>query len=136
MTDEQIIKALECCLKAEHCVEDCPLYNSISCYDALARGVLGLINRQKAEIEQKDVQIGKLCDKLTSYKAEAERSNRDMLLISLELKSAKDEAVKEFADRLKKEFKPEINYGVVANCAIKLFRNTIDYLVKEMTEKE
>ena len=48
----------------------------------------------------------------------------------------KAEAVKEFAERLKKEFKPEINYGVVANCAIKLFRNTIDYLVKEMTEKE
>ena len=50
--------------------------------------------------------------------------------------TAKAEAVKEFAERLKKEFKPEINYGVVANCAIKLFRNTIDYLVKEMTEKE
>ena len=50
--------------------------------------------------------------------------------------TAKAEAIKEFAERLKKEFKPEINYGVVANCAIKLFRNTIDYLVKEMTEKE
>ena len=45
-------------------------------------------------------------------------------------------AIKEFAEELKAEFNPEVNYGVVANCAIKLFRNTIDHIVNKKMGEE
>ena len=86
-----------------------------------------------------------LKDEVCKLRTENERLQKERIerireltkvVYDTEFAEAKAEAVKEFAERLKKEFKPEINYGVVANCAIKLFRNTIDYLVKEMTENE
>ena len=51
MTDNEIIKALECC-QTDEC-ERCPLSNYDGCESLLFDGtiVLDLINRQKAEIE-------------------------------------------------------------------------------------
>ena len=53
MTDNEIIKALECCCKNNNC-EGCPLdYLTFSsqCASELAIKSLDLINRQQAEIE-------------------------------------------------------------------------------------
>ena len=52
LTDEQIIKALECCYK-DGCKE-CPLWECKGdCFEELIKdNVLDLINRQKAEIER------------------------------------------------------------------------------------
>ena len=55
MTDNEIVKALECHVKAIKCRKntciDCPLYNNTSdCFHVLAQYTLNLINRQKAEI--------------------------------------------------------------------------------------
>ena len=51
MTDEQIIKALECC-KIGEC-DDCPFYGvKEDCEVELPEEALNLINRQKAEIER------------------------------------------------------------------------------------
>ena len=51
MTDEQIIKALECC-KIGNC-DDCPFYGiKEDCDVELPEEALNIINRQKAEIER------------------------------------------------------------------------------------
>ena len=57
MTDNEIIKALERCtmrgkgeLDRVVCVK-CPYYNIICCEEHLMVDALGLINRQKAELE-------------------------------------------------------------------------------------
>ena len=52
MTDEQIIKALECCLGYSCSGCPCEKGASILCLDDLHRYALDLINRQKAEIER------------------------------------------------------------------------------------
>lgn len=57
MTDNEILKALECCLRddetysADGC-ENCPLNSDNNCTYALRKHSLNLINRQKAEIEE------------------------------------------------------------------------------------
>ena len=53
MTDEQIIKALECCLEDVANCNNCPYERYCGMYeDNMLRDTLALINRQKAEIEQ------------------------------------------------------------------------------------
>lgn len=49
MTDNEIIKALECC-EVGDCI-NCP-FDRDACDDELAREALNLITRQKAEIEK------------------------------------------------------------------------------------
>ena len=52
LTDEQIIKALECCAGDDGC-DVCPMYKpSSECITELQEQALDLINRQKAEIER------------------------------------------------------------------------------------
>ena len=88
MTDNEIIKALECC-KCDDC-DNCP--NDFgNCYANLAGYALDLINRQKAEIER-------LEDKLETVK----RIAIDTIpLVEEDIATAKAEAIKEFAERLK-----------------------------------
>ena len=57
MTDEEIIKALECCFITESC-ENCPMDKKrfikrfIKCIDKIGKNALNLINRQHEEIEK------------------------------------------------------------------------------------
>ena len=119
-TDEEIIRALECCyLPTGDCEKDCPMYNIKNCNDTLMAGyVKDLINRQKAEIERLE----------KTYKA-------DQQLISALNKSynlAKAEAYKEFAEKLKET--SVLRAGCVPWYDI---HAAIDYLLKEMVgEKE
>jgi hypothetical protein len=46
LTDEEIIRTLECC-SGEHCVVDCPLRKVDDCEGILCRNALDLINRLK-----------------------------------------------------------------------------------------
>ncbi len=100
MTDNEIIKALETCCGDNGCF-GCPYTKDYSC--RLLRNpikdALDLINRQKAEIE---------------------RLNYENLQTIASIKHLKAEAIKEFAERLKKETK-----GLIG-------ANFIDNLVKEM----
>ena len=53
MTDNEIIKALECCGKSPPVCHECKYKgkcNRIDCYDYLKRDAVDFINRQKAEI--------------------------------------------------------------------------------------
>lgn len=53
MTDNKIIKALECCTKTEF-ISDCAKCEMLAfdCKDTLIENALNLINHQKAEIER------------------------------------------------------------------------------------
>ena len=132
MTDNEIIKALECLRGNAFDCGECPY---CSCYPApceqqVAKDVISLINCQKEEIERlknRDLQVE------VSEKLERE---------------IKAEAVKEFADRLKEQ--DGYNNHVFDDCAsilvpkeylkgrdekIKEVWTTIDNLVKEMVGK-
>ena len=80
MTDNEIIKALECCSDDENYkCNECPLY--VDCEKASIAGyALGIINRQKAEVAKKDTEIGILIrkkealrDEIAEQQAEIER---------------------------------------------------------------
>ena len=91
MTDNEIIKALECCIN-DVC-EDCPLYGENgNCVQNTKRNALDLINRQKAEIEglQKEIEI-----------KTQKRVNMYERLDAFERGESKGR--KEFADRLRKK---------------------------------
>lgn len=114
MSDNDIIKALECCvgksLKRYLCMK-CPLRDR-DCYGGalLMPAVLELINRQKAEIEESRGIV---------YTCRTDA-----------LKSIRTEAVKEFAERLKDAVdKPREIDGEDIDFIIDI----IDSLVKEMT---
>ena len=122
LTDNEIIKALECCSKGEVYADcerlGCPLYLGISLgckyvdnENKLYADALDLINRQQAEIEKLKIENQALRMAANSYK--------------LHYNEAKVEAVKEFADRLKKECIIDRGYEI-------LQEGTIDDLVKEM----
>ena len=132
MTDNEIIKALECLRGNAFDCGECPY---CSCYPApceqqVAKDVLSLINRQKEEIER-----------LKNHDLQVEVSEK----LEREIKA---EAVKEFADRLKEQ--DGYNNHVFDDCAsilvpkeylkgrdekIKEVWTTIDNLVKEMVDK-
>ncbi|MGN0114846.1 MAG: hypothetical protein ACI396_05925 [Acutalibacteraceae bacterium] len=84
MTDNEIIKALECCVLGDCDLCNCKCGSTGDCRDALNKKTLDLINRQQAEIER----LKKLLAEAdTSYNKCAKRFYK--------------EGVKEFAEKLK-----------------------------------
>ena len=109
MTDNEIIKALECCAKDEwNCDCNCPFFEKCS-KTLMAKSSLNLINRQKAEIER----LNKNIDGLNIF------TKNHITVIRLQ-------AIKEFAEKLKNCFAISGDYLDIINI--------IDSLVKEMTE--
>ena len=108
LTDSEILKALECCniFMVKHCV-DCPLFerNAISCEKRLGKLTLDLINRLQEEIERlKSMNQAKL-DMIHDLRAD--------------LETAKAEAYKEFAKKLKhKAINIGVNDSIVSTFAI------------------
>ena len=51
LTDEELVKALEFCIN-NLCSLKCPIHNDTSCVQTLKIRTLGIIHRQKAEIER------------------------------------------------------------------------------------
>jgi hypothetical protein len=107
MTDNEIIKALECCVKTEF-ISDCAKCEmfAIDCKDILIENALDLINRQKAEIERLQAMHKEMC---------------------VGMKVLKRKAIKEFAERLKRVV-------AVHNGDMWSKYEYIDNLVKEMME--
>ena len=158
MTDNEIIKALECCKDAD-CL-NCPRLAEELCFGLgsnLVSCVLNLINRQKEEIEHykkaffnsqnifSDQALENEC-----MKAEIDSIKEKLKLYSYYkepfVKHIKSEAIKEFAEKLKEapikmgipllglQTKSEIEEYF--NGILLQFRDAIDDLVKEMTEGE
>ena len=88
MTDNEIIKALECCTEDEDC-SHCPSIKEMPyCSNDIMVGALNLIKRQQAEIERLQNTINDILD-------------RQPILVERAEKYAKSEAIKEFAEKLK-----------------------------------
>ena len=116
MTDNEIIKALECCRNSRN-FEDCnecafvECMTDKGCLGELLTDTLDLINRQKAEIER------------LQYCNETNISS--IATLHQQLKTPRAKAITEFAERLKK--KSEIVYGDRAVCV-----DFVDEIAKEM----
>ena len=118
MTDKEIIKALECCIKRNSC-DGCPMH-TMNCTARVPMAyALDLINRQKAKIERLEDDIKTKQDaNLFAFRSSVAISKAD----------AKAEAINEFAERLKDtKFKHGTDFIVYAD--------NIDNLVKEMADE-
>lgn len=113
MTDNEIIKALECC--KGYLTNDCAMCQNVEkyprCNEFLNEIALDLINRHKAENERLEKELMKC------------KLEKEMLYQTVE--EIKSEAIKEFAERLKCGVPQET--GVI-RC------DDVDNIVKEMTE--
>lgn len=126
MTDEQIIKAFECC-KDRECQTGCPrLHNNLpiedDCRCNLIKDALDLINRQKAEIERLRGST------IVNNIMESQRIKRE----------AKAEAVKEFAEKLKLHsyiMSDESQTGIINRYSVVTI-NQIDNILKELVGNE
>ena len=119
-TDDEIIKALRCCDEND-CYPCRYRIGGVDCRDRMQRDALALINRLQEVIT-------------LNSKLEAENAKLQRLLDFYEEtsgnKKAKAEAIKEFAERLKKRARMPLGtlYGEM------VYLKDIDTLVKEMTE--
>ena len=155
MTDNEIIKALECCNGY-----DCETCRALKYCDythpgPLARASLDLINRQKELINgliagqetlqkhltdkqgliEKFEKIEHFATKtIDTQHAEIDRLKHRKIELQIrnqELQHEKSEAIKEFAERLKSKLQWDTEFDNML-----VFETDIDNLVKEMTEVE
>ena len=132
MTDNEIIKALECCSKQYACNEECPLCdidNIAYCIPTLLGNTLDLINRQKAEIErlQQPVFIMERRE-MTDEEIKRFQKQPAILTITPSDKTRRNEAIKEFAERFEDEMGEDFfnHYPFVLTA--------LDNIVADMTE--
>lgn len=118
LTDAEIKKALECCMNG-HC-DDCPFRETREHCNNLDSLILDLINRQKAEIER-------LQEKLNTVKAMV---NETIPLVEQELKTAKAEAYKEFAERVK------IRFSGTLQCSGWLIQKVVEDIIEKMVGED
>ena len=127
MNDKDIIKALECCNSTDSdCLNKCPYFNyTAKCSQAMIKDTLDLINRQQAEIKKLQEHIQK-CDTVE------QRADELIAQLQKELKTAKSEAVKEFAERLKEKFRDVARIDYNGKPMFIVGDAFVDNLVKEM----
>jgi hypothetical protein len=143
LTDNEVIKALECCASSNTSIacKGCPFDESGVCCEqenAVLKVALVLINRQKTEIDILIRKHDSLLDEISEMDAEIERLNAVSEICgdchkqyAEKIERAKSEAIKEFAERLKKKTYPfPCAIGVENAVTIRAINN----LVKEMTE--
>ena len=136
MTDEQIVKALECCIKSDHLGEcfanKCPMISEEGCKvwnddHKLLNMLYDLIKRQQEEIESLEA----------DYENVYKQASADILASIADggtscewcIDKHRAEAVREFAERLRKALIEDGIYPAFA-------KNIINNLVKEMTEEK
>ena len=130
LTDNEIVRALECCASAEYQCQKCTLYGK--CYDGMVcEEALDLINRQKVEIESLKREIPNrkyaTCVKVRNGMIYTKTlDDYDWLIGDISA-----EAIKEFAERLKETF-PQDDFLR----STKRISEDIDNLVKEMVGDE
>ncbi|MBQ8298149.1 MAG: hypothetical protein IJX77_10255 [Ruminococcus sp.] len=116
MTDNEIIKALECCSKTsqEICIKECPIFRRAGCIDELHKVVFTLISRQKEEIER--------------YKGVIK-------ILENDVQTSRSETIREFAEKLK-DNTLRIRLGCGCHEYEVITKQGIDYLLKEMVGKD
>lgn len=120
MTYNDVIKALECCIKSE--CSKCPLKRSFCSENVAMEYALALINRQKAEIER-----------LKSYKNLYEDFKAEHLETIKAIKGCKAEAIKEFVNLFYDECLEDAL--IDGDLTILVNRRDFENLVREMTEE-
>lgn len=141
MTDNDIVKALECCVNGEDCL-NCPLQEQFADCKPMT-GALDLINRQKAEIRSNDEGVQYLREKIAALSLYIDKKEQEIEDLRHEIRNlecekgqlegtteylveqAKVEGYKEFAERLK----PRLGFGTYTSY------EELDNLVKEMVGK-
>ena len=119
MTDNEIIKAFECCATdvRENTCPKCAFHKKHRCSTLMLNAASDLINRQKAEIER------------------LQTRNDELNILN---KTAAQEAIKEFAERLKQNINESIGlyWDEIAGgyYLAEDVIDDIDNLVQEMTE--
>jgi hypothetical protein len=113
-TDDEIIKALECCADEDAACSDCPLGIDYDCRQRLCLCALETINHLNEENERITLEYA-------GFKAGV---NHFADISKMLYNEARAEAIREFAERLKAEVLLADFYSV----------DDIDNLVKEMTE--
>lgn len=117
MTDNEIIKALECCTQNVGC-NGCPFNNSIefiylggyACAEAMRKSALNLIKRQKAEIERlqyikKHINDVILEDCVPETPEAYNMCFQKLIKKLTNTKAAKSETIKEFEEKITEIFK-------------------------------
>ena len=102
ISDNEIIKALECCTKkgcSDNETKECPLKPYEDCSRRLAIKALDLINRQNSKIESLQKRLD-IADEETQL---AHKANIDYVI---QAEKSKSEAIRAFAERLKKKTYP------------------------------
>ena len=137
-TDEQIIKALECCKKLDYNFEECKQcpYGG-KCYDGdvnFLQDIIDLIKRQRANLQE----VITLNSKLEAKNAELQRL-LDFYEETSGNKKAKAEAIKEFAKQIdevlnKKRLEYRKYLDVEGVETINYARQIVMDKLKEMTE--
>ena len=136
MEDKEIINALECCRDFGDC-SLCPYDGAVfddepDCAEKLHTDALALINLQKAEIErlrEKQAEDEKLLNDrvVESVNAVSQAHLKYENALEEQIKTVKAEAIKEFADRLKKKMYIPKPYGTT---------NVVDEYVIDTVVKE
>jgi hypothetical protein len=124
MTDEKIIKALECCSTKGVSCKDCPAFVKVdrsNCRQVLT-GATDIINRQKAEIERLSEDL-KIQNKYWLYYW------KDVFEVGME--KLKAGAIKDFADDLMAKAYLSSNWSNSERTYVVEVKD-IDNLVKEM----
>lgn len=164
MTDNEIIKALECCSTGKSCYDVCPFddkFGITSCTKKLSNAALDLINRQKDKIKEFDEKLIIQQGLIDYQKAEIEKlkqeneffrktitenAQRALEVTVEEIETAKSEAIKEFEEELEcfvlnedievvePKCKDYESYINGANQFRHQIKNGINNILKEMTE--
>ena len=143
MTDNEIIKAMQCVIGNDVNCSECTYQKVLpfpSCRMMCAKNALDLINRQKAEKERLEDENYTLKNKIEIRDNLIEQLGSDIDIkyntiytMREKLKNLKSEAIKEFAERLKEHsFVDKLSLDGKET----VYVDDIDNLVKEMTEVE
>lgn len=130
MTDNEIIKAMQCVIGNGVSCSECEYQKALpfpSCRRMCAANALDLINRQKTEIEE-------LRERISYLEKSIDCSRKEYNRLLQKLQRAKSEAIKEFAERLKKT---SIIFDIGDDKKSKVTvvsTFAIDKIAKEMTE--
>ena len=137
MTDNEIIKAVGCCIGNTKC-DECPMFRTQNCMNKVFGYALDLINRQKEKIKEFDEKLvirRGLIDyqkaEIEQWKEEANKYQNLWCIAVDDIEKVKSEAIKEFAERLKSKLQWDVEFDNKL-----VFESDIDNLVKEMTEVE
>lgn len=141
MTDTEIIKALKECTKHTEC-EACHFMDECYDLDVLHRNALYLINRQKAEIEEKSKRLSEILPIVAEISTEAAKKSAEAVKefaekVQIEIKKALENNYKARAEKEKEEFNKYLdnlfwNYCTGKIDCLRGINDFVDNLLKEM----